>query len=829
MAGDIHGGRRVTKGTLPSLPRWTIPRPRLTETLLDTPEGGVVVMTAPSGFGSTTAAAAAARAAQGTVAWIDTALAGLGPTVVEGMLVELAPDWIVVDGINPESGHDAVVRSLAQRMSRARLIVTTHDPTWMPELPPSRALRIDARALAFSDDEIVSLALALQPDVDADEVDRLVELAAGWPIAVVRAIRHARTLGSRRPSEWLELDGCDDLMGPWIRALPEPARRLLESTAVLDRLAQGLCDAVTGEADTGHWLDWLASQHAFLREDPLTDIPGHQWFERHPLLTLALRRRQRGMDVTAMHARAAEWFSNGPGVDAHIRHLLGAGQTDEAADVLLQYENELLEHGAADRVVKWYAELPESVMGTREQRLLRIGWGRALSGDRQGAQLAARQLGTIMDTEGIGGPREHEDAIRGELSLLHSYTAALSGDTREMLRQAQLSVERLTGDLARNSAQLAPLMLVRGRLWSGDPVGAARELERLEGRPFVTDLMRESVYAGLRSLVLTCLGRVREGSVIADMAAGWHASQGLPLIHGSSVTAAVAFALAEVESARLDRGIPVLQDVFTLARDRQMIGEAVFTGTLLARAELARGNTRRALLVLEESQRLLATSCPRSALGNLVRAAEAEVRIRLGDLTRAERIISTLPMSDDRTYLSAWVGLLRRPSSAESALSGVDADSPRHAARIQLLLALAGQRRSMRLAEIHLLRAADIAEESGMELLLVPASDELLLVAESAARRAGHDPLMRRVVTARALRAVAERGESDGRSWPALSRGEIELLGLLNGRETNAEIAAALGISLNTVKTRLSRLYRKLGVGSRNELLKVARDTGLLG
>lgn len=49
----------------------------------------------------------------------------------------------------------------------------------------------------------------------------------------------------------------------------------------------------------------------------------------------------------------------------------------------------------------------------------------------------------------------------------------------------------------------------------------------------------------------------------------------------------------------------------------------------------------------------------------------------------------------------------------------------------------------------------------------------------------------------------------------ALSRREAEALVELARGDTNAEVAHALGISVSTLKTRLERLYRKLGVRSR--------------
>jgi DNA-binding CsgD family transcriptional regulator len=57
---------------------------------------------------------------------------------------------------------------------------------------------------------------------------------------------------------------------------------------------------------------------------------------------------------------------------------------------------------------------------------------------------------------------------------------------------------------------------------------------------------------------------------------------------------------------------------------------------------------------------------------------------------------------------------------------------------------------------------------------------------------------------------------------------EFEVLALLAAGRSNKEIAAKLSVSLNTVKTHVSRLFEKLGASRRTEAILKARELGLI-
>jgi LuxR family maltose regulon positive regulatory protein len=84
------------------------------------------------------------------------------------------------------------------------------------------------------------------------------------------------------------------------------------------------------------------------------------------------------------------------------------------------------------------------------------------------------------------------------------------------------------------------------------------------------------------------------------------------------------------------------------------------------------------------------------------------------------------------------------------------------------------------------------------------------------------------------LRAVVERPDSPAVVRPAkelieqLTEREATVLTLLPTRLSNIEIAEQLGVSLNTVKTHLKHIYRKLAVTGRTEAVDEAERMRLL-
>ena len=75
---------------------------------------------------------------------------------------------------------------------------------------------------------------------------------------------------------------------------------------------------------------------------------------------------------------------------------------------------------------------------------------------------------------------------------------------------------------------------------------------------------------------------------------------------------------------------------------------------------------------------------------------------------------------------------------------------------------------------------------------------------------------------------IAMPAQPGGAASDALSERELTVLRLLRGTLTNPQIAAALEISPNTLKTHLRHIYGKLGADNRKLAISRARELNLL-
>lgn len=834
-------------------------RPRLTDAILAAPD--VLVLSAPVGYGATTALAAA-LAGEPQVAWVSVEALDADPVELAAQLVQaLAPDaaelavvaadsierlglavvsaaeesatrWLVLDGLDARA-HAAALPLVgylgANVPAGTRLAVATHDSPQALPLPllSGRVGVLTCQDLAMTTEEITGLVLDSDAALSVDDVDAIVTLTEGWTAACRLAVVESARRGGESPADWLRAVGVDQVTRAALATVSEPAGRLLVDTALLDELSAPLCDVVRGTTESAELLADLDVHGSLLTEVPgsVTAPSGPRWWRRHPLLTAGLRRLASGRDLTDAHRRAASWLRERDDREGTMRHLVAAGDFEEAGRFLAQFENALYESGQFERAASWYATLPREAWGEQGWNLVRAGWGRALTGDVRGAEVAVGQLRAHV--AGSQDTHPFDRALRGEVALLTSYLAGMRGDPDTVVTQAARAIDLSDEHTPSNSQQLAPLLVIRGLLWRGDVNAARTQLSRVEHQPLATDILRESALRALQSRCLLLEGEVRAAMVAAQQGLDWLESQHLEALAVGQFGLMTSVGMARLEHGRLAEAEDLLMQAANTAGAGQAVGEQVDALRWLARAQSAAGRLADATATIASARRLLADGAPKSTMHRQLDEQEAWIRHLAGDNVRAERLVQGLPPSEDRSLLWARVTMPRQSAGAARMISTLASSTPRRAAERQVLLAQASIRRSTRLAEGHLVKAADIALAHGMALVFLGCDTELLDLATVVGTRQGHDGLVSLAEAARQGFGTALDGV-DRSPAPSLSPGEIQLLGFLPRRDTNADIARHLGVSVNTVKTRLQRLYRKLGASTRDDAIAVARQRGLL-
>ena len=208
---------------------------------------------------------------------------------------------------------------------------------------------------------------------------------------------------------------------------------------------------------------------------------------------------------------------------------------------------------------------------------------------------------------------------------------------------------------------------------------------------------------------------------------------------------------------------------------------------------------------------------------------QADLLAQVGDVASAHALIERVGPSQTDTGQLLQVRLhlrLGESAAARETLDRVNTTHPR--ARIDARIAgalLAGaegdEDRALGLLEDALVAAAPFALRR--PFLVGPDLTDLL------ARRLGHGSAASEFaldVLGRSFRA-SPTGERRELVEPLTERERIAL-GYLSGSLSNAEIAAALYVSVNTVKTHQGAVYRKLRASGRRDAVRRARALGLL-
>jgi len=563
------------------------------------------------------------------------------------------------------------------------------------------------------------------------------------------------------------------------------------------------------------------------------------WYRYHPLLSQIMRtelKRRSPQRVRELHARAARWYDeNGPAADA-IRHALAAHEWSRASDLVTQHWPDVVP-GMGRRMLHDPTPPPAELVRTDLALALAFAADRLDVNDRTGTRAFLRIADRVPPAR-ADDPADR-DAMVAAFQLAE---AGLGGEIDQMLEAAPrllaLHPESINDRGYQHLQALALIALANAEHDRGHRELAAEPLRR--GLSLARDAgLAQLQLAAMRGVTLleTCSGHLRAGDRSAREMLDFAEDRGW---HGAADVVWVRLALAEIY---YQRG---LVDEATFHLDGAVDGAAhaepsLQTSIAIVRSQLrdAMGDAAGALRILTAARRDLADAVLAPLLDTALALSEAELRTACGDTATARRVLEALgPTAIEpawRDVVRATIALTEGHPIMAAAVTAGYADAPDPAVPTHTLVAAALlHARATKLTGDHDRSAR------ALELALRLAEGEGIRRPFLAGGRAVADLLSAHLVVGTAYRALASElaaqagsaalqrgGRTPGLLEPLTDR-EIAVLRLLPSMLSNEEIAQALFISVNTVKTHMKNIYRKLGAARRRDAVRRASDLQLI-
>jgi LuxR family maltose regulon positive regulatory protein len=666
------------------------------------------------------------------------------------------------------------------------------------------------------------------PQVELDEthVERLAERTEGWAAGLQFA---ALSLAGRDDTDAFverfagsDRHVADFLLDEVLDRQPDDIRDFLLSTSLLDRMRADLCEQVTGRPDAGALLRRVEAEHLFLV--PLDD--DREWFRYHHLFGQLLRRELR---VTRPelerqgHERAAVWYVAHGQPDLAIDHLLDAGDLDGALVLLGRHLNGYLSAGRHETVRGWLGRFPTEFVDATPAHQLMMALAYARSGQVELGKLVMDRARARHGADGLGDMGVHYDVAESALAaILGDPETAIALGLKSWDHRASVDLTALPADLATPALELwgyLPVGLARAHALLDDRSGVRRwaTIVRRHGPRLPSDLVS---ILGAEAWTEARGGRLRSAAELAveALALGTEFGRGS---RRAMIGARVTMALVHRERDELDQATDVLAPHLEPALREGHVAIATLGEVELARVECALGSGDVAVARLLRVRRDRAARGTPVFLAGVLDRAECRARLHIGDVDRARDLLEEVEPGAERTLLDARVALaLGRPDVVRPLLAallpgGADDDPRRHLESVALAARAAAEGGDLPAARRMLAEVAGLARREGALRTFLDEGFEI---------RELVDP------------GVPAGAAPGGAGAPAMAPGlveplserELSVLRYLPSRLSNREIGAELYVSLNTVKSHVKAIYRKLDVDCRDDAVRRGRQLGII-
>jgi LuxR family maltose regulon positive regulatory protein len=637
---------------------------------------------------------------------------------------------------------------------------------------------------------------------------------------------------------------------------------ILVHAAACKRICAPLCAALVGApdrvAEVATLLLRLESEDLFVLQ--VENQLAETWYRLHPLLRDALLTRLAALDEPArqtVHARAFAWFRDRGLLEDAVRHAVQAGEPAQAAALVDQCAHALIVRGEQRELTALLRQLPpEQVQSSFSMRLWQV---RTLYFERD--LDACTKMLDELERElpaDAAAHRFHVAALQAALAVQRDDTDTALSMLPQLL-EVPADADPLAVGVHRNV--LSWLYMQRGDYEQARRVQLDAPPLTIDGVPLVATAAGSLHGRCLVGLSYAMEGKMTQAERVLRAVAAEAEQAGKPCVDARYLALALlADVLYELGDARQARAL--LEDKVGML-ERIAIPDAVLrVHRVLAAAHWQAGDPTGAFAHFER----LEAYATRHQLDRLLAhrlADEVHCRLLLGELMAAEAALARLDALEARhadaasgTGSHGEIGEVAQRARIRLAVTLGELESA--ASQLTTLIASCEARGRQRSVAHLLVRSATVDAQLGRyESARRKLQDALqrghrlgllrsLIDADPTARRMlgelAQTETLDPVLAFYVERLLALRTRPDAPSGAAGAKApargaapiglqdfnerEIEMLRLLAQAMPNKKIARALGLSPETVKWYLSRVYGKLRVSGRDEAVARVRDLG---
>ncbi len=502
----------TTKQQVPSGRPYHMARPRLVQQLKGVLKYKLTLISAPAGYGKTTALIDWQRLRRSTqpLAWLSldqndndprrfwqhftealrTARVDISEQVPQLFNAPQPPPFealllTIVQAVSNASQHFVLVLDdyhvittpaihsgldylLAHLPTQMHIVISSREepPLSLADLRAQKQLKeVRTNDLRFTSEEATILFNQVMELKLAEEtITALVASVEGWIMGLQLfgfSLRSKAVILHRTDSNKL----VESLLDQTLSLQSERMQDFLLFTSLLNRLNGSLCDELLNQTGGQERLEILERSNPFIaRLDER-----QRWYRYHPFFRDALRTRleERYADrLPMLHLRAASWYERADMLHEALYHALAANDYYRAARLVERQSSALLQRGEVATVQAWLEAFPPEFIRSHMRLSLTQAWMHALVNQLDEAETDLHVVEELL--EGTKAPE-----ILGQVAAIRSGISIAQHDIAGSIEAARLALAQLPEDA----------LMVRGFVsrnlgiscWLKDDVAAAAQ------------------------------------------------------------------------------------------------------------------------------------------------------------------------------------------------------------------------------------------------------------------------------------------------------------------------------------------------------------------